>query len=137
MRHLPAFFDIAGKVCSVVGGGEVAARNVALLERAGGRVRVILPELVPYLSHGVAAGRAQHIGSGFSPDHLDGATVAIISNGKKGTRPFFDAVEERLVTQHGVASVVRLVKSNYSAPVESGLLSEAARWHALVAGVGD
>jgi len=68
---------------------------------------------------------------------LDGATVAIISNGKKGTRPFFDAVEERLVTQHGVASVVRLVKSNYSAPVESGLLSEAARWHALVAGVGD
>ncbi len=77
MRHLPAFFDIAGKVCSVVGGGEVAARNVALLERAGGRVRVILPELVPYLSHGLAAGRTQHIGSGFSPDHLDGATVAI------------------------------------------------------------
>ncbi len=77
MRHLPAFFDIAGKVCVVVGGGEVAARKVALLERAGGRVRVISPELVPSLSHGVAAGRTQHIGSGFSPDHLDGATVAI------------------------------------------------------------
>jgi uroporphyrin-III C-methyltransferase/precorrin-2 dehydrogenase/sirohydrochlorin ferrochelatase len=77
MRHLPAFFDIAGKVCVVVGGGEVAARKVALLERAGGRVRVISPELVPSLSHGVAAGRTQHIGSTFSPDHLDGATLAI------------------------------------------------------------
>ncbi len=77
MRHLPAFFDIAGKVCVVVGGGEVAARKVSLLERAGGCVRVISPELVPSLSDGVAAGRTQHIGSTFSPKHLNGATLAI------------------------------------------------------------
>lgn len=77
MRHLPAFLDIAGRACLVVGGGEVAARKVALLERAGGRVRVNSPELVPSLLRGVAAGRLHHIEDTFSPDHLDGAAVAI------------------------------------------------------------
>lgn len=77
MRHLPAFLDIAGKPCLVVGGGPVASRKVALLERAGGRVRVISPELVPSLSRGVAAGRFQHIDTEFMPDHLDGVAVVI------------------------------------------------------------
>ena len=68
---------------------------------------------------------------------LRGATVAIVSNGKKGTKPFFDALEREFAERHGVAKIVRLTKANYSAPAEPGLLDEAARWQALVAGVGD
>jgi len=68
---------------------------------------------------------------------LEGATVGIISNGKKGTKPFFDAFERELVDRHGVARVVRLSKANYSAPAEPELLNEAERWQALIAGVGD
>ena len=68
---------------------------------------------------------------------LKGATVAIVSNGKKGTQPFFDAMERALLDGYGVARVVRLTKSNYSAPVEPELLNEAERWQALIAGVGD
>ena len=68
---------------------------------------------------------------------LAGATVGIISNGKKGTKPFFDAVERELIEGYGVAKVARLTKSNYSAPVEPELLNEAERWQALIAGVGD
>ena len=68
---------------------------------------------------------------------LRGATIGIISNGKKGTKPFFDALEKEFSVRHGVAKVVRLTKANYSAPAEPGLLNEAARWQALVAGVGD
>lgn len=68
---------------------------------------------------------------------LEGATVAIISNGKKGTKPFFDAFERELVDRYRVARVVRLTKANYSAPAEAELLNEAERWQALVAGVGD
>ncbi len=79
--------------------------------------------------------------SAFEPasrlDSLEGTTIGIISNGKKGTRPFFDAFERELLETHGVAEVVRLTKSNYSAPVERELLGEAERWQALVAGVGD
>ena len=68
---------------------------------------------------------------------LDGATIAIISNGKKNTKPFFDAIEQQLRERHGVGDVVRLTKSNYSAPVETELLAEAEEWQALIAGVGD
>ena len=68
---------------------------------------------------------------------LKGATLGIVSNGKKGTKPFFDALERELVVNYGVARVVRLTKSNYSAPVEPELLNEAERWQALIAGVGD
>jgi hypothetical protein len=68
---------------------------------------------------------------------LKGSTVGIISNGKKGTKPFFDAVERALVEVYGVAKVVRLTKANYSAPAEPELLNEAERWQALISGVGD
>jgi uroporphyrin-III C-methyltransferase/precorrin-2 dehydrogenase/sirohydrochlorin ferrochelatase len=77
MRHLPAFLDIAGRPCLVIGGGEVAARKIALLERAGGRVHVTSPELVPSLSRGVAAGRIRHLSDSFVPDQLDGSAVVI------------------------------------------------------------
>lgn len=68
---------------------------------------------------------------------LEGATVAIISNGKKNTKPFFDFVEKELKDRQGVAEVVRLTKSNYSAPVEAELLVEAKKWQAIISGMGD
>ena len=68
---------------------------------------------------------------------LEGATVAFISNGKKNTLPFFDAVEREFRERHNVANVVRLTKANYSAPVEPELLQEAEKWQALISGVGD
>jgi len=68
---------------------------------------------------------------------LDGATVGIISNGKEGTPAFFDALEDALREHHGVAEVVRLTKPNYSAPADASIMDRAARWHALIAGVGD
>jgi len=68
---------------------------------------------------------------------LSGAVVAVVSNGKKGTIPFFDAFERELVETYRVAEVVRMTKGNYSTPVEPELLDEASRWNALVAGIGD
>ena len=82
---------------------------------------------------------------GVSPDFapasrlqsLHGATIGVISNGKKGSKPFFDAFEKEFVENYGVATVVRRTKSNYSAPADAEIIEEAKRWHALVAGVGD
>ncbi len=68
---------------------------------------------------------------------LAGATVGIISNGKQGTIPFFDALETELRGRHGVAEVVRVTKANYSAPAGDDIIDEARRWHAMVAGIGD
>ena len=68
---------------------------------------------------------------------LAGATVGLISNGKEGTKGFFDAFERELLESHGVARVVRVTKSNYSAPAEPAILAETEHWDAVVAGVGD
>lgn len=68
---------------------------------------------------------------------LAGSTIGIISNGKHGTTPFFDAMAEHLQSAHGVAEVVRLTKPNYSAPAPDELIEQARHWHALVAGIGD
>ena len=71
------------------------------------------------------------------PASLEGATVGVISNGKQGTRPFFDALERELRERYGVAAVVRATKSNYSAPADPDIMDRARQWTALVAGVGD
>ena len=79
--------------------------------------------------------------AGFAPAArlaaLEGATVGVISNGKEGTKGFFAAFEKELKERYGVGRVVLRTKANYSAPAEAGLMDEAKRWHALVAGVGD
>ena len=68
---------------------------------------------------------------------LKGTIIGIISNGKKGTKPFFDAFERELIERYGVAEVVRVTKADYSAPAEPELFKQDERWQALVAGVGD
>lgn len=97
MRHLPAFLDIADRPCLVIGGGEVAARKIALLERAGGRVHVTSPELVPSLSRDVAAGRIRHLSDRFSPEQLDG------SDTERGRRslPHHQNEDENFVDAYG------------------------------------
>ena len=71
------------------------------------------------------------------PASLRGATVGFISNGKAGTQEFFDHLQRLLVSEWGVASVVRRTKGNYSAPAEADLMDEATRWAAVFTGVGD
>ena len=68
---------------------------------------------------------------------LSGATVALLSNGKRGTRPFFDALEQELLTRYEVRAVERMTKANFSAPAEPQIFDAAREWDALIAGVGD
>ena len=68
---------------------------------------------------------------------LRGKTVGIISNGKKGTKPFFAALEKELREAVGVAQVVLLTKGNYSAPAEQEIMAQAATWDAAFTGIGD
>ena len=43
MRHYPAFLDIAGRPCLVVGGGRAALAKASLLRRAGAEVTAVAP----------------------------------------------------------------------------------------------
>ena len=71
------------------------------------------------------------------PSSLDGLTVGIVSNGKKGTQPFFEALARELEQRHGAAKVEMLTKANYSAPAETAVMDAARKWNALVSGIGD
>ena len=45
MDYFPVFFNLKGQDCLVVGGGDIAARKIALLARAGANVTVIAKEI--------------------------------------------------------------------------------------------
>ena len=77
MQQLPIFLQLRDRPCLVVGGGEVAARKIAWLLKAGGRVTVIAPELREEIRALHAAARLDWIASGFEPTHMDGAWIAV------------------------------------------------------------
>lgn len=68
---------------------------------------------------------------------LKGKTVGVISNGKRGTRPFFAALERLLLEEAGAARVVMHTKSNYSAPADDHIMADARGWDAAFVGIGD
>jgi uroporphyrin-III C-methyltransferase/precorrin-2 dehydrogenase/sirohydrochlorin ferrochelatase len=58
MELFPIFLDIKHEPCLVVGGGPIAQRKLENLRRAGARVRLVSPELVPDLAERVAEDQA-------------------------------------------------------------------------------
>lgn len=83
MEFLPVFFDIKGKPCAVIGGGEVAARKVAMLLNSGGKVTVVAPNLCSTLERQVESGEIHHIQSRFAPEHLDESIIVIAATDDK------------------------------------------------------
>jgi uroporphyrin-III C-methyltransferase/precorrin-2 dehydrogenase/sirohydrochlorin ferrochelatase len=77
MDFLPIFLDIKNRSCIVIGGGEIAARKVALLLKAGARVTVCAPELAATLAELAAAGRISHRREKFHESLLDDGILAI------------------------------------------------------------
>jgi uroporphyrin-III C-methyltransferase/precorrin-2 dehydrogenase/sirohydrochlorin ferrochelatase len=71
------FFQLENRPCLVVGGGEVAARKVSLLLRAGGKVSVISPELCESLQGRLNAGEITHLNKSFAADDLSDYVLVI------------------------------------------------------------
>ncbi|MCP4288619.1 MAG: uroporphyrinogen-III C-methyltransferase [Gammaproteobacteria bacterium] len=77
MDFLPLFLNVKNKTCLVVGGGEVSARKVNLLQKAGASVTVVSPELCQGLLKLAAAGEITHISRIFEQTDLNNATLVI------------------------------------------------------------
>lgn len=77
MDFLPVFLNIKNQPCLVVGGGEIAARKVGLLLRAGARVIVVSPLLNDALTELRKAGEIQHRAAHFQESDLAGTALAI------------------------------------------------------------
>jgi len=70
MDFLPIFVNLKGRHCTVVGGGEVAARKVSLLLQAGADVTVIAPELCATLNRAAQSKDITHLAKSFQKKQL-------------------------------------------------------------------
>ena len=105
MDYLPIFISIRNKLCIVVGGGEVAARKVALLLQAGASVRVVSPQLGETLARQAGQGSLSHRAEKFVPTDLDGASIVIAATDDEAVnRQVARAAEERRIPVNVVDS---------------------------------
>jgi uroporphyrin-III C-methyltransferase/precorrin-2 dehydrogenase/sirohydrochlorin ferrochelatase len=77
MDFLPLYFNLQGKHCVIVGGGEIAFRKAELLNLAGARITVIAPEICDKLKELIADGPHTDIQRAFAANDLDNAVIAI------------------------------------------------------------
>jgi len=75
--YLPIFADLRQRPVLVVGGGEVAARKIDLLLRAGAAVRIVAQSLTPELEHRRQALQVSWIAERFEPQQLDDVFLVI------------------------------------------------------------
>lgn len=77
MDFLPVFLNIKNRPCLVVGGGDVAARKVALLLSAGARVTVVAPQLGTALAQLHQDARIEHKAAVFSAADVHDVALVI------------------------------------------------------------
>ena len=77
MRYYPAFLDLQGLSCLVVGGGQVGERKVTTLQSCGAKVHLVSLELTSFLEEEVRQGRVHWLAPEFLPEHLEGMFLVI------------------------------------------------------------
>ncbi len=95
MEFLPIFLNVKGRSCLVVGGGEVAARKIALLRQAGGEVTVVAPELGSTLRESLSRQEIEYRAGHFEPDDLDGRHLVIAATNAGGVNAEVAAEAQR------------------------------------------
>ena len=79
MKYYPINLDLRGKQCLVVGGGNVAARKVEGLVKAGANVTVLAPEVHPTIES------VSHIHKDFEPEDVEGFFLVIAATSNADT----------------------------------------------------
>ncbi len=98
MDYLPIFLDLKGRSCALIGGGEVAARKVRLLLKAGAKVIVYAPDLGGILAGLVREGKIEHKKTAFEPSLLDGCVLVIAATDDKVVnRAVYEAAKARRI----------------------------------------
>ena len=72
------------------------------------------------------------------PQNLCGATIGLLANGKSNGMALLDGIAERLRARHRIGDVVRVSKTNASAPLsESDADFLAGRCAVVITAIGD
>ncbi|MDH2268218.1 siroheme synthase CysG [Serratia marcescens] len=99
MDYLPIFADLKQRPVLVVGGGDVAARKVDLLQRAGAEIRIVAQSLSPELEQQRQRGQLLWLGKTFDPQQLDDVFLAIAATDDNAlnTAVFAEADKRRVL----------------------------------------
>jgi len=95
MKHLPLFFNVQQRACLVVGGGEIAARKVEALLRAGAQPIVISPRLCAKLAAQHAAGEIDYRAEEFNAAHLDRCVLAVAATNDEAVNKRVSALAQQ------------------------------------------
>jgi len=125
MGYIPIFFDVTGRPCIVIGGGEVAARKVESLIEAGARVTVVSPRLSPSLQAAVARGLVTHIARDYAPGDIKGCVLAYAATDDPKLHRELAAEARTLGIPINVADVPELCSFIAPAVVKRGALQIA------------
>ncbi len=103
MDYLPIFADLKQRPVLVVGGGEVAARKIDLLLRAGAQVRIVAQALSPELEQRRQAAEVSWSAQAFLPEQLDDVFLVIAATDDAALNA---EVFEQADRRHVLANVV-------------------------------
>jgi uroporphyrin-III C-methyltransferase/precorrin-2 dehydrogenase/sirohydrochlorin ferrochelatase len=92
MEFLPVFLNIKNKPCTVIGGGDVAARKVTLLLNAGASITVIAPQLCELLGRYAEQGKITYKKASFNPDDAKDAALIIAATNEEETNREISAI---------------------------------------------
>jgi precorrin-2 dehydrogenase / sirohydrochlorin ferrochelatase len=125
MGYIPIFFDVTGRPCVVIGGGEVAARKVESLLEAGARVTVVSPRLSPTIQAAVARGLVTHIARDYAPGDIRGCVLVYAATDDPKLHRELAAEARALGIPINVADVPELCSFIAPAVVKRGALQIA------------
>lgn len=76
-KYYPAFIDLEGQLCLIVGGGEIAEQKVESLLECGARVTIISPDLTPRLHEHAEAGMLCWRPRRYEPGDVEGYFLVV------------------------------------------------------------
>jgi uroporphyrin-III C-methyltransferase/precorrin-2 dehydrogenase/sirohydrochlorin ferrochelatase len=114
MDYLPLFFRLQTQPVLVVGGGEIAARKISLLCRAGASVRVVAPELAAQTRELVAEYSLETVERKYASADIQGATLVVSATDDEPTN--VQVYEDCLAAGVPINSVDRPERSNVIFP---------------------
>ena len=101
--YYPVFLNLKGRLCLVIGGGEVAERKVKGLLECEARVRIISPEVTPWLRDVAGQGEVDWLPREYREGDLKGAFLAIASTDRQAVN---EAVAAEAAREKVVLNVV-------------------------------
>lgn len=95
MRYFPICLDLSGKVCIVIGGGQVAERKIRSLLECGAIITVVSPELTAGIASLVAGGSINLLQRPYQDGDLQGSFLTIAATDDPQVQQAVQAEAER------------------------------------------